>query len=162
MKKKANIKIELTNSEKQKLRTSKSKIADILNFSVDELEVILDTSFERAREIHALAEFQTIPSIGVKFAEDLVFLGYYAINELKGKDGARLTEEFELNKGYQMDPCVEDQFRLIVHHANTGDTSKNWWDFTEVRKRHRIKNGYPKNRPKLEWHESLDYEHLNL
>jgi hypothetical protein len=122
------------------------------------LEVLLNATTERAKEIYALAEFQTAPSVGIKFAEDLVFLGYYSLNELKEKDGAKLTDEYEQKKGYWIDPCVEDQFRLIVNFANTHDTKKTWWDFTEERKKFRIENGYPKSRPQKAWYETVGYE----
>jgi Pathogenicity locus len=153
MKNKTNIKLPLTDVEKANLRKNKIKIANILDFATDELEVLLNATPERAKEIFALAEFQTIPSIGIKFAEDLVFLGYYSLNELKNKDGAELTDEYELKKGFWIDPCVEDQFRLVVNYANTHDTKKTWWDFTEERKKFRLEKGYPTNRPKTAWHE---------
>jgi len=155
MMKKTNIKLPLTDIEKANLRKNKIKIANVLDFATDELEVLLNATTERAKEIHALAEFQTVPSVGIKFAEDLVFLGYYSLNELKQKDGAKLTDEYELKKGYWVDPCVEDQFRLIVHFANTNDPQKTWWDFTEERKKFRTENGYPKSRPQKAWHETL-------
>ena len=132
-------------------------MADILDFAVDELEVMLQASPQRAREIYALAEFQTVPSVGIKFAEDLVFLGYFSLKELKDKDGAKLTDEYELKKGHRTDPCVEDQFRLIVHYANTADLNKTWWDFTAARKKFRAENGYPENRPQNPWFETLGY-----
>jgi len=78
MKPKANIKLALTDFERANLRKQKVKISEILNFALDEFEVILGTTSERAKEIYALAEFQSVPSIGVKFAEDLVFLGYFS------------------------------------------------------------------------------------
>lgn len=155
MKTKANIKLPLSDPERASLRKNKVKISEILNYVVDELEVLLDTNQQRARELYALAEFQTIPSIGIRFAEDLVFLGYFSLNELKGKDGAKLTDDYELKKGYWIDSCVEDQFRLIVHHANTGDTGKTWWDFTKERKAFREKHGYPSSRPETSWTEVL-------
>ncbi|TAF26640.1 MAG: Pathogenicity locus, partial [Runella slithyformis] len=99
MKSKTNIKLPLTDVEKANLRKNKIKITDILDFATDELEVLLNATTERVKEIYALAEFQTVPSIGIKFAEDLVFLGYYSLNELKNKDGAKLTDEYELKKG---------------------------------------------------------------
>ena len=151
-----NIKIPLTVIEKAKIKNSKVKICDILNFATDELEILLDISFERAKEIYSLIEFQTIPSIGLKFAEDLISMGYFSIKDLEGKDGAILTEEFELLKGYWIDPCVEDQFRLVVYCANTNDLTKKWWDFTEERKKYRHENGYPAIRPKKAWHETLN------
>ena len=153
--KKSNIKLPLTDAEKQRLKQNKIKLSDITDYAVDELEVILGVSFERVREIYALVEFQSIPSVGIRFAEDLVSLGYYSIDELKGKDGALLTNEFELLKEYWIDPCVEDQFRLVVYYAKTKDSSKNWWNFTDERKKYRTENGYPTNRPTKAWHERL-------
>lgn len=158
MKSKSNIKLPLTDIERANLRKNKIKIANILDFASDELEVLLNASAERANEIHALAEFQTVPSVGIKFAEDLVFLGFYSLNELKQKDGAKLTDEYEQKKGYWIDPCIEDQFRLVVNFANTNDSKKNWWDFTEERKIFRIENGYPSNRPQKAWFETIGYE----
>jgi hypothetical protein len=153
MKKKVTLKLPLTDAEKQKLRQNKLKIADILGFAVDELAVLLAVRVDRARKIRALAEFQTIPSIGIKFAEDLIFLGLYSINDLKEARGGHLLEEYEFKKGFTTDPCVEDQFRLAVYYANTNDATKNWWDFTEERKRYRLENGYPANRPQVAWYE---------
>lgn len=158
MKSKTNLKLPLTDIEKAGLRKNKIKIANILDFTVDELEVLLNATAKRAKEIYALAQFQTVPSVGIKFAEDLVFLGYYSLNELKHKDGAKLTDDYELKKGYWIDPCVEDQFRLIVNFANTNDWTKTWWDFTEERKKFRTENGYPESRPPKAWFEILGYQ----
>jgi Pathogenicity locus len=157
MKNKTYIKLPLTDIEKANLRKNKIKVGNIIDFATDELEVLLNSTTERAKEIYALAEFQTIPSIGIKFAEDLVFLGYYSLNELKNKDGAKLTDEYERKKGFWIDPCVEDQFRLAVNYANTNDSKKMWWNFTEERKKFRIENGYPKSRPQKSWVEILGY-----
>lgn len=158
MKTKKNIKLPLTELEKANLRKNKVKTANILDFATDELEVLLNSSTERAKEIYALAEFQTVPSIGLKFAEDLMFLGYYSLNELKSKNGAELTDEYERKKGYWIDPCVEDQFRLVVNYANTNDTTKSWWDFTNERKDYRAKKGYPTDRPQKAWFETIGYQ----
>jgi hypothetical protein len=157
MKSKTNIKLPLTNVEKANLRKNKIKITDIPDIATDELEVLLNATPQRVKEIYALAEFQTVPSVGIKFAEDLVFLGYYSLNELKNKDGAKLTDDYELKKGYWIDPCVEDQFRLVVNFANTHDTKKTWWDFTEERKKYRAENGYPNSRPQKSWVEILGH-----
>ncbi len=157
MKSKTKIKLPLTDAEKVRLRMHKIKMANILDFAVDELEVLLQASPERAKEIYALAEFQTVPSVGIKFAEDLVFLGYFSLSELKDQDGAKLTDAYELKKGFWTDPCVEDQFRLIVYTAKTNDTKKTWWDFTAERKKFRAENGYPESRPQKAWFETLGY-----
>ena len=93
------------------MRRHKIKKSEILEFSPDELERLLEVSEARAKEIYALADFQRIPSVGIKFAKDLVFLGYYHVEQLAKKDGAELTDRYERRKGFRTDPCVEDQFR---------------------------------------------------
>lgn len=161
MKNNKKIKLPLTDIEKAGLRKYKIKVANIPDFASDELEVLLNASPARAKEIYALAEFQTVQSIGIKFAGDLVYLGYYSLQELKGKDGAQLTDDFEKKLGYWVDPCVEDQFRLVVNFANSHDTTKTWWDFTEERKKFRADIGYPKSRPKKAWFETIGYQQKN-
>jgi len=155
MVKKSNPKLNLSPEERKKLRKAKIKISEILDLAPDELEVILEVNSERVKTLVALAEFQNVPSVGIKFAEDLIFMGYYSLAELKEKDGAKLLDEFERKKGFWTDPCVEDQFRLIVDFAKNPSSSKNWWDYTEVRKKFRLENGYPPNRPKTAWHEVI-------
>lgn len=148
-----NVKLNLTEAERKSLRKNKVKIAELTSYAPDEAEVLLNTSKERVKELFALAEFQQIPSIGIKFAEDLVFLGYHSISDLKGQSGAGLVDAYEQKKGYWIDSCVEDQFRLAVHYANTQDSSKNWWDFTKERKAYRAAKGYPANRPETCWYD---------
>lgn len=152
------IKLKLLAQEKAYLKEAGMRIGQLQELAIDEIENILKTSFTRAREINALIVFQKIPTIGIRFAEDLVFLGYFSVKELKEKNGAKLFEEYEMKKGYWVDPCVEDQFRLVVHFAKTQDNTKKWWDFTTERKAYRQKNAYPANRPKTAWHELLKKE----
>lgn len=156
MKGKANIKLELSNNERTNLRKNKIKKSEILEYASDELAGLLNVSELRAKEIYALADFQQIPSIGIEFAKDLIFLGYYKVEELNGKCGAELTDDYEKKKGFKTDPCVEDQFRLAVDFAKYKDYSKNWWDFTKDRKEYRTKIGYPKDRPTINWTEKLN------
>ncbi len=139
--------------ERSLLRKNKIKKSQILELGSDELSFLLNISEERAKELQALADFQRIPSIGLEFAKDLVFLGYYRVDELRSKNGAQLTNLYEQKKGYRTDPCVEDQFRLAVDFAENADYSKKWWDFTEERKRYRSEIGYPSDRPKKNWTE---------
>lgn len=150
-----NLKLNLTEIEKSKLRKHKVKIREVPALSVNEIERLLEVITQRAREIFALAEFQSIPSIGIKFAEDLIYLSYFSLNELKEKNGPRLIEEFEVKKGYWVDPCVEDQFRLVVDFTRNRNTSNMWWNYTADRKKYREENGYPSNRPNAPWHELI-------
>jgi hypothetical protein len=162
MKKNLTIKLDLLSGERKCLRLNKIKIKDLINYQVEELQMVLDVPAIRAMEIRALAEFQSVPSIGIKFARDLISLGYYSLDDLKHKDGAKLLDELELSTGTWIDPCVEDQCRLVVHYANERDDQLNWWDFTEERKKYRIENGYPASRPKKAWFELEKYQKKNL
>ncbi len=150
------IKLPLTEAEKTSMKAHKLRPLQLLDFATDEIEVLLGVPTERSRELRALVEFQTLDSVGIRFAQDLVFLGYFSVSELQGKTGWELTNAYEEKIGYWIDPCVEDQFRLISHVANTGDRSKKWWDFTDERKKYRQESGYPKSRPQKAWHEALD------
>jgi len=156
MKSKTSIKLELSDTERKNLRRNKIKKSEILEYASDELAVLLNIREIRAKEIYAFADFQRIPSIGIEFAKDLVFLGYYSVEELNGKSGANLTDHYEKKKGYKTDPCVEDQFRLAVDFAKNEDYSKKWWDFTNDRKKYRSEFGYPLDRPEINWTEVLN------
>lgn len=145
---KTNTKLDLSISERKNLRKHKIKKSEILEYAFDELAVLLEVSEIRAKEIHAILDFQQIPSIGIEFAKDLIFLDFYSIEELNGKNGADLFSLYEKKKGCRIDPCVEDQFRLVVDFAKNKDATKNWWSFTNDRKEYRNKIGYPKDRPK--------------
>ncbi|MEN2281417.1 helix-hairpin-helix domain-containing protein [Algoriphagus sp. SE2] len=153
MTKKTLPKLNLSLEERKNLRKSKIKISEILELAPDELEIVLDASPARVKTIRALAEFQNVPSIGIKFAEDLIFMGYFSTAELKGKEGAKMFEEYERKKGYWTDPCVEDQFRLITDFARNTKINKKWWDYSEERKKYRLEKGYPADRPTKAWYE---------
>ncbi|MBG9794969.1 Pathogenicity locus [Paenibacillus dendritiformis] len=143
-------KLELTAEERAAFKRQKIKIADLADYSVEELCSRLRLSQPRTRELRALAEFQRIPSIGPQFARDMVELGYFSLEELKQQDGAQLFDALEQRYGFEIDPCVEDQCRLIVDFARHRDGSRQWWDFTAERKQYRDRYGYPLNRPKKE------------
>jgi hypothetical protein len=140
-------KLDLSIPEKTSLKNTGVKTADLSNYAVDELCEVLHVTELRAKEILATIEFQGIPSVGPKFARDLINMGYYTIPQLKYKDGAALLNDHERFIGTRTDPCVEDQFRLIVYHANNPGSTKQWWDFTTERKAYRASHGYPDNRP---------------
>lgn len=148
-------------TEKRKLRANKIKLSEIHHHSVENLRAILGISKIRAMELKALSEFQTIPSIGIRFAQDLISLGFFSIQELKGKHPAKIVDRFERQLGAWIDPCVEDQMRLCIHYANHPDTSMNWWDFTKERKSFRQQYGYPANRPKTPWHQLEKFKPTN-
>lgn len=145
--------LEITPEEMKKLRALKIKKSELHHHSADELQQWLAVSKQRAKELYALSEFQSVPSVGIRFACDLIGMGFYSMNELKKKDGAKLTDQYERQQGVWIDSCVEDQFRLVVHYANHADSKLNWWNFTAQRKAFRAAKGYPPNRPTKPWYE---------
>ncbi|MDR3694432.1 helix-hairpin-helix domain-containing protein [Mucilaginibacter sp.] len=147
------INLDLTPSEKQQLKQKRVKINRLAEYAPDEISALLNTGKQRASEVAALIAFQSIPSVGPKFAHDLISLGYYSIDDLLDKDGPTLLNELERKQGFWTDPCVEDQFWLVVHYAKHRGSNKNWWDFTTDRKAYRTKHGYPNDRPVIAWHE---------
>jgi len=151
---KKSIDLELTTEEKQLIKNRKIPQKELTNYAIDEMITILDANAERAKILKTLFEFQTIPSIGIKFAKDLMLLGYHDLDSLKDKSGPGLLNDYEKHIGKWTDPCVEDQFWLVVHYANYPDSKKQWWDFTSERKAFRSQYGYPSDRPTNAWFEN--------
>ena len=146
------MRLDLTATERSALRAAKLRKADLPG-SPEELQLRSGIPPERCRELVALATFQRIRSLGYEFARDLLFLGHYSLAPLAELTGAALYDRFERKKGYWTDPCVEDQFRRVVHFAQTGDNTLSWFDFTAERKRYRREKGYPEDRPRIPWYE---------
>lgn len=136
-------KLDLSPTEKSYLKNAGVRIGQLTSYAPDELCELLHITEQRCKEILALIEFQSVPSVGPRFAHDLIDMGYYTLAQLKHKSGAELLNDHERHIGSRTDPCVEDQFRLIVHYANHPGNGKQWWDLTAERKAFRAKHGYP-------------------
>jgi hypothetical protein len=145
------VKLPLTEAERGELRRNRIKISQLSRMSCGELKAITSIPAERAKELVALATFQTIPDIGPAMAECLVLLGYSHPRELQGANPAKLLDNLEERLGYWVDPCVEDELWLAVHFADHPEIPRRWWDFTHDRKLYRAKHGYPPTRPTLAW-----------
>lgn len=150
----SNIKLPLTNEEKSKLRKSKVKVSELHTFNTEKIANTLNIPLSKAKVLKGLAEFQTVPSIGSKLAEKLVFkLNIFSLSEIKEKDGGKVFDELEQKLGVWTDSCVEDQIRCVINYANNPNSSKQWFDFTEERKAYRDRVGFPKNGPTKAWYE---------
>ncbi len=150
-----------TPAEKKLLRSGGIRFSELYLYSKKDIQSFLGTSRIRVLELFALSEFQSVPSIGIKFAHDLISLGYYSLDELRKKQPAKLVYLLEKQIGAWIDPCIEDQFRLVIYYANHRGSKKNWWNFTEERKAYRTKHGYPADRPSKPWHELERYKMPN-
>jgi hypothetical protein len=82
---KKNINYRLTDAEKQTLKAQKVSQKMLQDHAADEVAVLLSASPQRAKELQALAEFQSIPSLGINFAEELIGQGYYSLAQLEGE-----------------------------------------------------------------------------
>lgn len=158
---KKTINYRLTVAEKQVLKTKKVSQKQLQDYAPDEIASLLGASTLRAKELNALAEFQSIPSLGINFAEELISQEYYMLEQLKGKSAVELFDAFEQHSGAWADPCVEDSYRLLVHYIENRDETKRWWDFTADRKAYREQYGFPADRPQKPWYESGRYPKMN-
>ena len=154
---KKNIDFELSAEEKQKLKAKKISQKMLRDYAPDEIAAMLDASPERARELTALAEFQSIPSLGIGFARELMQQGYYSLEQIKGKSAVELFDAYERHCGCWADPCVEDSYRLLIHYIEHNDEGKRWWNFTHERKAYREQFGFPADRPLTAWYETDKY-----
>jgi hypothetical protein len=134
---KKTINYRLTTAEKQILKTKKINQKQLQDYAPDEICTLLEASPQRGKELNALSEFQSIPSLGINFAEELISQGYYTLGQLKGKSAVELFDAFEKHSNAWADPCVEDSYRLLVHYIENRDETKRWWDFTAERKSYR-------------------------
>ena len=157
---KKNINLALTSQEKALLKTQKIRINQLPEYAPDEIASILKASAHRAKEIGALIEFQSIPSLGINFATELIGQGYYSLKQLEDKDPVELFNAFEKHCGAWADPCVEDSYRLLTHYIKHKDESKRWWHFTAERKAYREKYGFPADRPTKPWHHLPQYHKM--
>ena len=90
---------QLTSAEKQLLKTKRISQKLLQEYAPDEIAALLEASPPRARELYALAEFQSIPSLGINFANELISQGYYSLEQLKGKSAVALFNAFERHCG---------------------------------------------------------------
>jgi hypothetical protein len=158
---KKTINYRLTVAEKQALKSQKVSQKLLQDYAPDEIANLLGASPQRTKELNALAEFQSIHSLGINFAEELISQGYYTLEQLKGKSAVELFDAFEQHTGAWADPCVEDSYRLLIHYIENSDDTKRWWHFTAERKAYREQHGFPVDRPQKPWYKSGEYPKMN-
>jgi hypothetical protein len=131
-------KLALTAGERRALRSAKVTLGSIAALGGKGLHRLLDGSVSRARcdEIAALADFQSLASVGLESARDFVALGFGCVAELKNQDPRELYARMcKLTKSRQ-DPCVEDSFRCAIAQARDPRLPakmRDWWQWTSVR-----------------------------
>ena len=80
------------------------------------------------------ARLESIPGVGPSIASDLRRLGVRRVDDLRGRDPARLYDELESISGAHVDRCVLYVFRCAVHYAGEpepdGELTK-WWNWKD-------------------------------
>ena len=81
-----------------------------------------------------LKDFQTIPNVGPRTAEDLWQLGIRSTAELEGADPEKMYKRLGKLKGVRIDPCQLYVFRSVVyfasHKTHKPDLLK-WWNWKD-------------------------------
>jgi len=81
-----------------------------------------------------LKDFQTIPNVGPRTAQDLWQLGVRSIAELKGADPQKMYDRLCKLKGVRIDPCQLYVLRSVVYFASR-KTHKaellKWWNWKD-------------------------------
>lgn len=83
-----------------------------------------------------LKQLQVIPGVGKSIANDLLNIGIYRVDDLKGKDPQKLFEQSNKFAGCAQDRCLLYVFKCAVYFAETPkDKNENeklkWWNYTD-------------------------------
>jgi hypothetical protein len=74
-----------------------------------------------------------LPNVGPATALDLVRLGIFEPEKLKGRNPDAMYDALCKIDGVRHDPCLRDVFASIVAYAG-GAPARPWWEFTPLRK----------------------------
>lgn len=82
----------------------------------------------------SLKDFQRIPGVGLRIAEDLWLLGFKAAEDLIGKDPEELYEKLCQLQQCKVDRCMLYVFRCAVYFASNQTHDAHllkWWNWKE-------------------------------
>lgn len=83
---------------------------------------------------YILTQFQTIPGVGPKTAEDLWNLGLRSLDELKNRDPMELYTALCDLTGKQVDRCMLYVFRCAVYYVSNESHDPGqlkWWNWKD-------------------------------
>ncbi|EKE11642.1 MAG: hypothetical protein ACD_15C00045G0025 [uncultured bacterium] len=79
-------------------------------------------------------DLQKIPGVGKSIAEDLIALGIFSVDDLKGKNPEELYEKSNALAGMKQDRCLLYVFREAVYFAETKNPKPEllkWWNWKD-------------------------------
>ncbi len=71
-------------------------------------------------------------NVGPATADDLIRLGYRAVEELRGADATTIYQRLCEIDGVRHDPCVHDVFASVIDQAD-GKPARRWWLYSQER-----------------------------
>lgn len=85
-----------------------------------------------------LKEFQVIPGVGKRVAEDLWSLGFRSVRELRGNNPEKMYKNLCMLQGQHIDRCMLYVFRCAVYYASHTQHNPQmllWWNWTDDKMR---------------------------
>lgn len=129
-------KLSLKRDELSSIRKAGLRLNILSQVSPFELMKKTNLPLPRCEELIALSQFQSLGSVGPSIAEDLWFLGYRGIDELRDANPSEMYQRLMFMRGETIDPCVEDVFRCAVAQTIYPDLPRSfrqWWKWKDQR-----------------------------
>lgn len=136
MRMKRAMKLDLLPEERAALRRHGLRAASLPDVDPQTLAALCTLPLARCRYLVAMAQFQTLASVGPAAAQDLWDLGCRSLADVADADPVRLYDALCVNVGVKLDQCVEDVFRCAiaqVRNAGLPAERKNWWYWKPMR-----------------------------
>lgn len=130
------MKLDMLPEERAALRRHGLRAASLPGSDPQAIAELCLLPLERCRYLVAMADFQTLGSVGPAAAQDLWDLGCRSLPELTAHDPVRMYQALCVKVGVDLDPCVEDVFRCAiaqVRDPNLPVERRNWWVWKPLR-----------------------------
>jgi hypothetical protein len=130
------MKVKLSPPERAALRKQGFAASKLAGADAHELAALCALPLERCRYLVAIADFQTLASVGPAAAQDLWDLGCRSLADVGKGDPVAMYHELSRQVGVALDPCVEDVFRCAiaqVRHPDLPLEQTNWWHWKPMR-----------------------------
>ncbi len=88
-------------------------------------------SFTKAKSIQ---EFQSLPGVGIRIAEDLWDMGYRQTSDLSSQNPEKMYEKLCILQETKVDRCMLYVFRCVVYFVrekNPNPELLKWWNWSD-------------------------------
>lgn len=139
--------VKLERHERAALRRQGITAASLHEHNPTVLSQTCDLPLERCEYLVAMAEFQTLVSVGPAAAQDLWDLGCRSLGHLSQQNPVAMYDRLVAKAGGRLDPCVEDVFRCAIAQVLDPElpaSLREWWNWKDQRGQ---PMGIPASRP---------------